>query len=272
MNMAKLGFWGIRGIAFAAALVAAPAAFGQSAGLSGGAGDMPEFCRVPRAVFVDESRLPLIAKKVQERKRLTIVALGSSSTQGIGASGPDAAWPARFEADLKRRLPDLRVDVHNRAKARESADQMLKRLRGDVLALRPDLVIWETGTADAVRAVEIDHFAGHLDDGIAQIAATGAETVMVTPQYARDTARLIAFQPYIDAMNQVGLRRDVLVFPRYEAMRFWTESGAMKFENVPRAEMTKVADALYDCLGRQIARIVVRAMDLPPGAFPAAAR
>ncbi|MFM8799543.1 MAG: SGNH/GDSL hydrolase family protein [Tagaea sp.] len=266
--MAKLGFWGIRGIAFAAALVAAPAAFGQSAGLSGGAGDMPEFCRVPRAVFVDESRLPLIAKKVQERKRLTIVALGSSSTQGMGASGPDAAWPARFEADLKRRLPDLRVDVHNRAKARESADQMLKRLRGDVLALRPDLVIWETGTADAVRAVEIDHFAGHLDDGIAQIAATGAETVMVTPQYARDTARLIAFQPYIDAMNQVGLRRDVLVFPRYEAMRFWTESGAMKFENVPRAEMTKVADALYDCLGRQIARIVVRAMDLPPGAVP----
>lgn len=270
--MAATRLEGIRGMALAATLVAAAPAFAQTPGLTGGAGDMPDSCRVPRAVFVDESKLPLAAKKAMESKRLVVVAIGSSSTQGMGASGPDSAWPARFEADLKRRLPNLIIEVHNRAKARESADQMVKRLRADVLALRPDLVIWETGTADAVRSIEIDHFAGHLEDGIAQIASARAETVLVTPQYARDTARLIAFQPYIDAMNHAGLRRDVLVFPRYEAMRHWIESGAMKLENVPRGEMTKVADALYDCLGRQIARVVVRAMDLPPSVFPAAAR
>lgn len=271
--MAALGFGGIRGMALAAGLLAAPAAFAQTpGGLTGGPGEMPEFCRVPRAVFVDESRLPLAAKKVRESKRLVVVAIGSSSTQGMGASGPAAAWPARFEADLRRRLPDLHLEVHNRAKPRESAEQMVKRLRADVLAVRPDLVIWETGTADAVRTVEVDGFAEHLETGIAEIAAINAETVLVTPQYARDTVRLIAFQPYIDAMNQAGLRRDVLVFPRYEAMRHWVESGAMKLENVPRAEMTKVADALYDCLGRQIARVVVRAMDLPAAAFPAAQR
>jgi lysophospholipase L1-like esterase len=263
-------------MALAAALLAAPPVFAQAVepagGLTGGPGDMPEFCRVPRNVFVDESRLPHTAKRVLEAKRLVVAAIGSSSTQGMGASGPEAAWPARFEADLKRRLPDLAIEVHNRAKARDSAEQMVKRLRADVLALRPDLVIWETGTADAVRSVEIDQFSGHLEDGIAQIAAAKAETVLVTPQYARDTVRLIAFQPYIDAMNRAGLRRDVLVFPRYEAMRHWIESGAMKLENVPRADMTRTADALYDCLGRQIARVVVRAMDLPPAAFPAASR
>ncbi|MFM7344713.1 MAG: SGNH/GDSL hydrolase family protein [Tagaea sp.] len=275
--MAAMKFGRFRGMALAATLFAAQAGFGapvfaQSQAPTGGAGDMPDFCRVPRAVFVDASRLPLAAKKVIESKRLVVVAIGSSSTQGMGATGPEAAWPARFEADLKRRLPQLSIEVHNRARSRESAEQMLKRLRADVLALRPDLVIWETGTADAVRSVEIDHFAGQLEDGIAQIAAAKAETVLVTPQYARDTARLIAFQPYIDAMNHAGLRRDVLVFPRYEAMRHWIESGAMKLENVPRAEMQKTADALYDCLGRQIARVVVRAMDLPAAAFPAAGR
>jgi acyl-CoA thioesterase I len=272
MNMAALGFGGIRGMALAAGLLAASGALAQTPGLTGGPGEMPEFCRVPRAVFVDESRLPHSAKKVQESKRLVVVAIGSSSTQGMGASGPAAAWPARFEADLRRRLPDLRLEVHNRAKPRESAEQMVKRLRADVLAVRPDLVIWETGTADAVRTIEVDHFAEHLDQGIAEIAAVNAETVLITPQYARDTVRLIAFQPYIDAMNQTGMRRDILVFPRFEAMRHWIESGAMKLENVPRAEMTKVADALYDCLGRQIARVVVRAMDLPAAAFPAAQR
>ncbi len=224
---------------------------------------MPEACRVPSSVFVADAKLVHAAKRVVAEKRLTIVAIGSSSTMGMGASSADAAWPARLEADLRRRLPALRVDVVNRAKPRETAEQMAKRLAQDVLSLRPDLVVWETGTADAVRSIDLDQFGATLEDGITAIAAAKADTMLVTPQYARDTVRLIGFQPYIDAMNQAGLRRDVQVFPRYETMRHWIESGQMKLENVPREDMTKVADTLYDCLGRQIARVVVRAMNLP---------
>lgn len=260
---AKIRFW----LSLSVAMLAAPLAFAQTAPNAA----MPEACRVPGSVFVTDVKLVHSADRVVAEKRLTIVAIGSSSTMGMGASSAEAAWPARLEADLRRRLPGLQIDVVNRARPRETADQMAKRLRKDVLSLKPDLVVWETGTADAVRSIDIDQFGTTLEDGIAAIAAAKADTMLVTPQYARDTVRLIGFQPYIDAMNQAGLRRDVLVFPRYETMRHWIESGQMKLENVPREDMTKVADLLYDCLGRQIARVVLRAMHLPkdfPSALP----
>lgn len=256
----RIRFWGAMGVAlFAASLsyaqtppAAAPAAL-----------VMPEACRVPASVFVADAKLVHSAKRVVLEKRLSIVAIGSSSTMGMGASSAEAAWPARLEADLRRRLPNVAVTVQNRARPRETAEQMAKRLAKDVLSLKPDLVIWETGTADAVRSIDIDQFGTTLEDGIAAIAAAKADTLLVTPQYARDTVRLIGFQPYIDAMNQAGLRHDVAIFPRYETMRHWIESGQMKLENVPREDMTKVADMLYDCLGRQIARVALRAMNLP---------
>lgn len=260
----RIRFW----VSLSVALIAATAARAQNAPVA----TMPEACRVPSAVFVDDSKLLHATKRIVAEKRLTVVAIGSSSTLGMGASSPEAAWPARLEADLRRRLPSIRIDVRNVAKPRETADQMAKRLAKDVLSLKPDVVIWETGTADAVRSADLEQFGAMLEEGISAIAAADADTVLVTPQYARDTVRLIGFQPYIDAMNQAGLRRDVLIFPRYETMRHWIESGQMKLENVPREEMTKVADLLYDCLGRQIARVMLRAMNLPKDFLPTPAR
>jgi lysophospholipase L1-like esterase len=243
----------------AAALTLAQTAYAQTPPVA----SMPDACRVPSSVFVADAKLVHSSKRVVLEKRLSIVAIGSSSTMGMGATSAEAAWPARLEADLRRRLPNVAVTVQNRAKPRETADQMAKRMAKDVLSLKPDLVLWETGTADAVRSIDLDQFGTTLEDGIAAIVAAKADTMLVSPQYARDTVRLIGFQPYIDAMNQAGLRHDVAIFPRYETMRHWIESGQMKLENVPRDEMTKVADMLYDCLGRQIARVVLRAMNLP---------
>jgi len=222
--------------------------------------DMPTGCRVPSSAFVDESKLVYAGKRVTETRRLTVVALGSSSTLGQGASGPQAAWPARLEVDLNRRMPGVAVTVHNRGKARDDAEQMLKRLEPDVLALKPDVVIWETGTAEAMRHRDVEQFAVHLQDGIGRIEAGGADVVLVTPQYSRETARLISYQPYIEAMNSIGTRREVLLFPRFEVMRHWVESGQMQLDNLTPAQAAGLADRVYDCIARQIGRVMVRAM------------
>lgn len=224
------------------------------------AGEMPNSCRVPLAVFVDEAKLPHAARRVAKERRLVIAALGSSSTLGSGASTPAAAWPIRLEEDLRRRLPGVDVKVHNRGRARDDAGNMLRRMPAEVLGLKPDIVIWETGTAEAMRHREVDQFSEHLQSGIDLIVQAGADVMLVTPQYSRETARLIAYQPYIDAMNSVGMRRDVLLFPRFEVMRHWVESGQLQLDNLTPAQAAAMADRVYDCLGRQIARIVVRAM------------
>ncbi|MBI3503913.1 MAG: SGNH/GDSL hydrolase family protein [Proteobacteria bacterium] len=223
-------------------------------------GEMPEACRVPRTVFVDDSKLVAAAKRLTKDRRLTIVALGSSSTLGASASTPAATWPARLESDLRRRLPGVEIAVHNRGRARDDSEHMLQRLEPDVLAQKPDLVIWETGTAEAVRQMEVEGFSIHLQAGIEKIAKAGADVLLVTPQYSREMARLIAYQPYIDAMNSIGMRRDVLLFPRFEVMRHWVESGQMQLDNLTPAQTAVMADRLYDCIGRQLARVIVRAV------------
>lgn len=227
------------------------------------AGEMPKACRVPLAVFVDDAKLPHVAKRVAVDRRLVVVALGSSSTLGSGASAPAAAWPLRLEADLRRRLPGVDVTVHNRGRARDDAENMVRRLPSDVLGLKPDIVVWETGTAEAMRHREVEVFSEHLQAGIDLIVRAGADVMLVTPQYSRETARLIAYQPYIDAMNSIGMRREVLLFPRFEVMRHWVESGQMQLDNVTPAQATATADRVYDCLGRQVARVIVRAMPVP---------
>lgn len=226
--------------------------------------DMPEACRVPPAVFVDEAKLHNATKRVERERRLVVVAIGSTSTLGSGASAPAAAWPPRLEADLRRRLPGVDVAVHNVGRARDDAENMLRRMKVDVLDRRPDIVIWETGTAEAMRHREVEQFSEHLQSGIDRIVQAGADAVLVTPQYSRETARLIAYQPYIDAMNSIGVRKDVLLFPRFEVMRHWVESGQMQLENLTPAQARSMADRVYDCLGRQIASVIVRAMPAVP--------
>ncbi|MBL8805576.1 MAG: hypothetical protein JNN22_01920 [Rhodospirillales bacterium] len=221
----------------------------------------PEYCRVPRSVFVDGSRLALTAKRLAKGDALTVVALGSSSTVGLNASDRSLAWPARLEGDLRRRLPGRTIVVHNRGRPREDAEHMLKRLEADVLALKPTLVVWETGTAEAVRQMDVEAFSAHLQAGIERIAQAGADVMLVTPQYSRETARLIAYQPYIDAMNAMGARSDVLLFPRFEIMRHWVESGQMQLDSLTPAQVAATADRLYDCLGRQMARVIVYAIE-----------
>ncbi len=225
--------------------------------------DMPAQCNVPRAVYFDDTTLPKAAKKLAQGK-LTIVALGSSTTLGVGASSSEAAWPARLEAELRRRLPQADIAVSNRGKLRDPAAAMVKRLAADALAAKPDLVIWETGTAEAVRSMSAESFAASLEEGAERILGSGAELVLMTPQFSRETARLIAYQPYIEAMGNLSVRADVLIFPRYDVMRHLVETNQLHLEGLSPAQAAATADRVYDCIARQVARVLLRAMAAAP--------
>lgn len=226
-------------------------------------GEMPAQCSVPRGLYVDDTTLPKAAKKLALGK-LTIVAIGSSSTLGVGASSSDAAWPARLEAELRRRLPQADITVANRGKLREPAVAMVKRMSADALTAKPDLVIWETGTAEAVRNIGAEPFAAALEDGAERILASGAELVLMTPQFSRETARLIGYQPYIEAMGNLSVRADVLIFPRYDVMRHLVETNQLQLEGLSPAQAAATADRVYDCIARQVARVLLRAMAASP--------
>ncbi len=246
------------GIALAVAL-AVPAVVQAQSPFAALPSDMPAQCQVPRAVYVDESALPKAARKLASGS-LRIAALGSSSTLGVGASGIEAAWPARLEAELRRRMPNAQITVLNRGKLRDPATAMIKRMALEALAERPDILIWETGTAEAVRNMSLEQFVASLDEGAERAALAGVELVLMTPQYSRETSRLIGYQPYIEAMTNLAQRTDALMFPRFDVMRHLVESGQLQLDGLAPAQAARTADRVYDCIARQLARVLLRSM------------
>ncbi|MFM7344047.1 MAG: SGNH/GDSL hydrolase family protein [Tagaea sp.] len=115
--------------------------------------------------------LPHVARRLAEGRSLTVVALGSSSTLGTGASSPANAYPARLESELHALLPHMAVTVINKGVGGEDAGQMLARFERDVLAAEPDLLIWQAGVNAAIRGTSLAEFVEQMSEGIERARA-----------------------------------------------------------------------------------------------------
>jgi lysophospholipase L1-like esterase len=219
---------------------------------------LPPHCEVSADLIPDASPLPHSQHMLKVEHRLKIVALGSSSTLGLGATDSQAAWPARLQAVLGSELPGAEVRVVNRGIARQSAQQMLERLDSDVLGEKPALVIWESGTAEAVRGADVDEYIDALMSGVDRLEAAGVDVILMDTQYSRGTAEIINFDPYIAAIDQVAVTRGLSRFPRYAVMRYWVDNDQFHFAGEPGGVARKMADQVYDCLGHLLARAIVQ--------------
>ena len=238
--------------------------FGSGGLESGWAADpvppMPSRCELPPDLLPDSGPYPHARRMMTREHRLKIVALGSSSTLGLGASSAQAAWPARLQAVLAAELPGVDVRVVNRGLARQTAEQMLDRIDSDVLSEKPALVIWESGTAEAVRGTDVDEFTDALLTGIDRMADAKTDIVLMDTQYSRSTAAIINFDPYVAAIDQVAAMRGLDRFPRYAIMRYWVDSDRFQFAGMTGGMARKTADEVYDCLGRVLAASIVHGL------------
>jgi lysophospholipase L1-like esterase len=207
-------------------------------------------CNAPRELIEDEPRMPGLAQQLKEHKPVTIVVVGGASTAG---ATPNDAYPRFLEIALRRHHPDTPITVINRGVAGQTTAQMADRFAKDVYANQPALVIWETGTVDAVRSDEVNAFVDALTNGIAALQEHKSEIMLMDMQYNPSTVSVINFQPYLDALHQTATLQDVYMFPRFDIMRYWSEAGAFDFTNVPRERRTLLAREFYECLGERLA-------------------
>jgi hypothetical protein len=221
-------------------------------------------CHVPERFYSFEPPLSKTAKAIVAGRPAVIVALGGASTLGIAAGSIERAWPARMSAALETKFRPARAKVVNLAVARQTAKTAIERLEREVFPLKPTLIIWETGTMEAVRAMQVDEFRKTMQTGITEILGTGAELVMMNMQFSRDSGAIIDFQPYVAAMREVADADEVPLFRRYGIMRYWAESGALDLETRDTDKRRYVAAKLYDCIGRAMADFVTRGVSAPP--------
>ena len=169
--------------------------------------------------------LPRVRQALADKQELTIVAFGSSSTAGSQASDKRHTYPAILQDELEAALPGAHVAVINRGVGGQEAEEMLARLDADVLALRPQLVIWQVGANGAMRGLDPARFRQMVDTGVKRLEQNGADVVLMDNQ--RSPAVLASPQhAQIDqTLADVAVKDGARLFARGRLMELWQEAG-----------------------------------------------
>ena len=126
-----------------------------------------------------------VAQRLASGEPITIVAIGSSSTAGTGAGSSAASYPESAGGrELTQRLPGHQITVLNRGVGGEEIGDMLERFDRDVIATKPDLVLWQFGTNSVMRDDKFNNHNVAIREGLTKIRSTGADIVLIDPQFA----------------------------------------------------------------------------------------
>jgi len=218
-------------------------------------------CTAPQEITHFRVGLPNTAGAVSSGKALVIVAIGSSSTRGVGASSAAHTYPPLLAEDLRRRWPQLPVTVVNKGVSGEIASQMLARFEGDVLPYHPQLVIWQTGTNQALRSGDIGGYVDTIREGISRLKATRADVVLMDPQFAPRVIVRPTHLFIVDSISAVAHDMNVAVFGRFAVMRYLISSGQYKMEDIISSDGLHMNDVSYSCIARLLADSIAAAVE-----------
>lgn len=244
----------------------------------------PDACRAADELAGTAIPMPKVAAVLHPDAVLDILAVGSATMFGPEASlspgtimsqafgdgaklpvpaklftGPasERAFPLQMAKELQRSVPGLNVKMTVRGGRNLLATDMLELLRSELAAHHYDLVLWQTGTVEAVRNVAPGEFGQTLSDGAEAVAAAGANLALVDPQFSRFLQTSSNLEPYQQALQQVAAMPGVMLFRRYDLMHSWANDGQIDLERTPRSDRQKVIETLHACLGKHLARLII---------------
>ena len=212
-------------------------------------GEPADICAVPSYLLFGDSLLNRVNAAVKKDGTLRIVALGGVSST---LPGPEAA--------LSRRLPGVKVIVTTLTKPRQTAAEMAESIDKLLLDHKPSLVVWQTGTYDAVRGTDPEEFRASVSDGVEKLHEGGADVVLVNMQYSPRTESIVAISAYADGLRWVSREREVPVFDRLAIMRHWYDAG--QFDLYKATKDLKMAKSVHDCLGKALGATIIDAAHL----------
>lgn len=196
------------------------------------------------------------AATIAAGRPLRLACFGSSTIAGYGASDPaTTGFVPRLARLLGPHLPGG-LAVSNHGVSGDNATLMAARL-DKVLAERPDLVLWQTGSNDATAAdaadpAALERFRTLTEAGIDAFAAAGADIALIDIQYSRNLIAAPAMPAYLAALHEIAARRAIVLFPRHAIMRLWVEQGRTTIEAMS-PDGTHMTDEGYGWLAGSVA-------------------
>ncbi len=250
---AGLGF-----LSWATALTAAAAALASAR-----ADNATPACQAPADIVRLAHPLARVAQHVAGSQPLKIVAIGSSSTAGAGASSPAMTYPSRLEVELRSLFPRLAVTVVNRGVNGEESKEMLARFDRDVFPEAPDLVIWQVGSNSVLRDRPVEQANAPLHDGLQRLKAAHADVVLINPQYAPKVITKHDVDSMVDLISFTAKQADVDLFDRFAVMRYWRLHLDMPFSAFVSPDELHMNDWSYGCVAKLLAGAIHDATTRP---------
>jgi hypothetical protein len=222
--------------------------------------DAPANCEVPAYLLTTESPLPKVEAAIVSDRRLEILVVGSRSSTIMASEA--SAYPGRLQAILREALPKVAINVSVELQVKKTAEEVAGGLVKLLEVKKPALVIWQTGTYDAIRSVDPDDFRAAVDEGVVALQKAGANVVLMNLQYSPRTETMISAPPYLDNMRVVAQEHDVPLFDRFAIMRHWSDAG--DFDLTSTSHGIDLAKRVHDCLGRALSKFVIDAAHVDP--------
>jgi acyl-CoA thioesterase-1 len=219
-------------------------------------------CRASRRLLELGNPLEQARVSIADKKELRVVAMGSSSTQGYGASNPAFAYPAQLKVNLDKLLPGVDVHVFNKGVGGEDADEEVKRMNADVKEHKAQIVVWQVGTNSAIRRTPLDKFAAKLREGVDMGRALGPEFVLMNLQYVPAVVALPDEEEYARVMAEVAKEKNVGLFRRFEIMRAWYNDG-MPYAQFVTNDGLHLNDFGQKCIGRLLSLSILNSIKPP---------
>jgi acyl-CoA thioesterase-1 len=239
-----------------------PATPGAAAALAGA--EWSEFsCRGPTEFSQLNYPLRHSARRLANGEPLTIVAIGSSSTSGVGASSPAMSYPSRLAVELKQRFPGREITVLNRGVSGEETQEMMARFATDVIPAHPDLVLWQVGTNSVLRDHPLRPHSVLLREGIAELKEAGADVVLIDMQFVPRVIVKPETQGMEDQIALAAKEQSVDLFRRFALMRHWHEVQHIPFEIFVSPDELHMNDWSYACVARLLAAGIAEAATRP---------
>ena len=242
------------------------------AGCGGAVAAPAPVCPPAGGAVLDPAPLPHLASALRPGGTLNVLAVGSATVFGPqtaaaadlapahGTPAPTTSqtgFPWQMAHALENAVHGLHVAVTVTGGHGLTAEAMLAKLRAELARHTYRLVIWQTGTVEAVNMIAPEDFYQTLVDGAASVAAAGADLLLVDPQYSRFLEANANLAPYAQAMQAAGALPGVVLFHRFDLMRDWADDGLLDLERAAPADRAAMAVRLHACLGRAMARTLM---------------
>ncbi len=223
-------------------------------------------CGATNEFITTDGSLTRLAAAIAAGGPVEMLAVGSATTVGAMPSAdartsPEAAFPWQMARALHDFLPKVEFRMTVRGGRGLTAEEMLVLMDAALQQQHFSLVLWQTGTVEAVRGLRPDGMLAVLRNGADRVRDAGGDLILIDPQFSRFLRANTDLDPYEQVMQQAATMPSVTLFRRFDLMRTWANDGGIDLERTPKADRDKALADLNVCLGEALAQFVLSGTD-----------